>query len=211
MVSTTHRSRAPVLRSRRSWPARRSPLSKVRPLKIALVAGEKDHGFGEHDYPRWQQVWSRLLSVASATEVSTAWEWPSPVQWESADVLIFFKRGNWTPPRVAELERFIARGGGAVFIHWACEAGDHAPALAELTGLASNSRLTKYRHGIIDLSFDGKAVHPITRGFEQTSFHDESYWALVGDHDRLASRSPPPPRPAAPTPCSGCAAAKAVE
>ena len=149
-------------------------------IQVALVAGQKDHGFGEHDYPRWQHVWSRLLSIAGHTEVSTAWEWPSPTQWENADVIVFYKRGNWTPDRIGQLEEFVESGGGAVFIHWACEADSHAPDLARVIGLASNSKLTKYRHGIIDLTFDGSSPHPITRGFEKTKFHDESYWQLVG-------------------------------
>jgi putative heme-binding domain-containing protein len=160
------------------------PPLAINPIRVTLVAGQKDHGFGEHDYPRWQQVWSRLLSLAEDLEVSTAWQWPSPRQWENSDVLVFFKRGNWDAQRSQQLQRYIDAGGGAVFIHWACEAGDHANSLANVIGLASNSRLTKYRHGLIDLTFDGKTPHPITRGFETVRFHDESYWALVGDPNR---------------------------
>ena len=100
-------------------------------------------------------------------------------------MLVFFKRGNWTPERSAELKKFVSRGGGAVFIHWACEAGDHATALADIVGLASNFKQTKYRHGLIDLTFRGDSAHPITRGFEKTRFHDESYWSLVGDTSRF--------------------------
>src|SRR4051812_38980285 len=33
-------------------------------MRIVLVAGPKDHGKGEHDYPAWQKVWSRLLAEA---------------------------------------------------------------------------------------------------------------------------------------------------
>jgi putative heme-binding domain-containing protein len=29
----------------------------TQPLRIVLVAGRKDHGPGEHDYPAWQSVW----------------------------------------------------------------------------------------------------------------------------------------------------------
>jgi putative heme-binding domain-containing protein len=160
------------------------PPLPIKPIKVTLVAGTKDHGFGEHDYPRWQQVWSKLLSLAEEVEVSTAWQWPSPRQWEEADVLVFFKRGNWDDEQTRRLRAYLDSGRGAVFIHWACEADDHAGTLADLIGLASNSRLTKYRHGIIDLTLDGKASHAITRGFEKTQFHDESYWALVGDPSR---------------------------
>ncbi len=157
------------------------PALPIKPIKITLVAGEKDHGFGEHDYPRWQQVWSQLLSLAEEVEVSTAWNWPSARQWEEADVLVFFKRGNWNADQSRRLQAYLDAGGGAVFIHWACEADEHAESLAKVIGLASNSRLTQYRHGLIDLTFDERSPHPITRGFGRTTFHDESYWDLVGD------------------------------
>src|SRR5205823_9033143 len=32
-----------------------------RKLRVVLVAGKKDHGPGEHDYPAWQKTWARLL------------------------------------------------------------------------------------------------------------------------------------------------------
>ena len=161
------------------------PPLPTRPIKVVLVAGKKDHGFGEHDYPRWQHVWSHLLAMAADTQVSTAWEWPSLLQWAEADVLVFFKKGNWSPERSLQLKKFVRRGGGAVFIHWACEGGDHAPELSEVLGLASDAGQTKYRHGLVDLAFGNGSEHPITRGFETTRFHDESYWNLVGDPERL--------------------------
>ncbi len=157
-----------------------APSLPTRPLKVVLVAGKKDHGHGEHDYPRWQQVWGRLLSMGAKTSVGTAWEWPSQKQWSEADVLVFFKRGNWTPARCADLRAYLERGGGAVFIHWACEAGGHAEMLGEIIGLASDAGQTHYRHGLVDVRF-AQGAHPITRGFSQTRFHDESYWNLVGD------------------------------
>ena len=46
------------------------------PLKVVLIAGPKDHGKGEHDYPNWQKVWSRLLAKAPRTTIDTAWEFP---------------------------------------------------------------------------------------------------------------------------------------
>lgn len=162
-----------------------NPPLDTRPINVVLVAGKKDHGFGEHDYPRWQHVWSHWLAMAEKVEISTAWEWPSNLQWENADVLVFFKKGNWTEERSRQLDKFVSRGGGAVFIHWACEAGDHAPALAEIIGLASNAKFTRYRHGLIDLSFNTEDPHPVIRGFGDTRFHDESYWNLIGDPSNL--------------------------
>ncbi len=156
------------------------PPAPIKPIEIVLVAGAKDHGHGEHDYPRWQHVWSRLLNLASEVTVSTAWEWPTAEQWENADVLIFYKRGDWAAPQIGQLDKFLKRGGGAVFIHWACEAGADAGQLANYIGLASDRSQTRYRHGLLDVTFKASS-NPILRGFDKTRFHDESYWALVGN------------------------------
>ena len=40
--------------------------------KIVLVATVKDHGPGEHDYPRWQTNWTKLLSQLEGVSVTTA-------------------------------------------------------------------------------------------------------------------------------------------
>ena len=60
-----------------------SKKSSAAPLRVVLVAGPKDHGKGEHDYPAWQKVWSRLLAEAAATSVDTASEFPSSQQIKS--------------------------------------------------------------------------------------------------------------------------------
>ena len=39
-----------------------SKSSEGRPIHVVLVAGPKDHGPGEHDYPAWQKAWQLLLS-----------------------------------------------------------------------------------------------------------------------------------------------------
>ncbi len=38
---------------------------KSKTLRIVLVASKQDHGPGQHDYPRWQEKWLRLLSGLS--------------------------------------------------------------------------------------------------------------------------------------------------
>jgi len=35
--------------------------SELRPLRIVLLADEKDHGLNEHNYPLWQKRWKVLL------------------------------------------------------------------------------------------------------------------------------------------------------
>jgi putative heme-binding domain-containing protein len=156
-----------------------SPADPIRPLTVVLVSGPKDHGPGEHDYPRWRDVWSRLFSLADQTTLMLADEWPSPEQWASADAVVFYRRGDWSLGRARDFDAFLRRGGGVVFVHWAVEAGAEAGGLAARIGLASNSAQTKYRHGPIEVVFDPAVRHPVARGLERLQFVDETYWNLV--------------------------------
>jgi putative heme-binding domain-containing protein len=152
---------------------------KERPLKLLLVSGPKDHGPGEHDYPRWQTTWARLLSLAANTKIQLAEVWPTPAQWQQADAVIFYRKGDWSDERAGELDAFLARGGGAIFLHWAIEGGEQAADLAGRIGLASNSAKTKYRHGPVEWIFDRTVDHAIVRNFDKVHVVDETYWDLI--------------------------------
>src|SRR5688572_13054728 len=67
----------------------------LRPLHVLLVAGPKDHGPGEHDYPAWQRQWTALLARAPGVRVSTAFPWPKPEQWEGVDLAVFYLKTRW--------------------------------------------------------------------------------------------------------------------
>ena len=158
----------------------------ARPLSILLVAGAKDHGPGEHDYPAWLRVWSELLRGAEGVTVATAMEWPSPEQLAIADTIAFFQKGAWNAERAQAIDAHLAKGGGLVYIHWAVEGDAQAPAFAQRIGLASRAAKLKYRHGPLDLSFESLGLesgnqHPIGRNFDKVHFHDESYWLMQGD------------------------------
>ncbi len=156
----------------------------AKPFHVLLVDGPKDHGKGEHDYPQWRARWSKLLALADGVFVDTAHIWPSAEQFARADVICFFNNNpGWNDERGRELDAYLARGGGAAYFHWAVEARLAAPDFARRLGLAGNAKITKYRHGPVDLVFHD---HPLARGFAPANFTrakfiDETYWALVGD------------------------------
>src|SRR5262245_22083142 len=127
---------------------------KVRQLRVVLVAGKKDHGKGEHDYPAWQKAWAALFRRADKVEVVTAWEWPEKQEFRKADVMVFYQHGDWTPARATEIDAFLERGGGLVYIHWAVDGRKDAPGFARRIGLASRGGKIKYRHGPLDLAFN---------------------------------------------------------
>jgi putative heme-binding domain-containing protein len=156
----------------------------LRPLRVVLCDGPKDHGKGEHDYALWRQRWSKLLPLVDGVTVTTAHIWPDASQFSKADVICFFNNNpGWSEERGRELDAYLARGGGTVYFHWAVEARLNAVDFARRIGLASNSKTTKYRHGPVDFVFH---PHPLARGFAPANFTrenfiDETYWALVGD------------------------------
>ncbi len=158
-----------------------NPPLPTRKLRLVLVAGKKDHNKGEHDYPAWQKAWSALFGLADKVEVATAWEWPDKEEFQKADVMVFYQHGDWTPQRAADIDAFLDRGGGLVYIHWAVDGRADAPGFARRIGLASIGGKIKYRHGPLDLSFNKDAKHPIARNFDRLQLVDESYWMLIGE------------------------------
>ncbi len=156
-----------------------SPPEKTRPIHILLVDGAKDHGIGEHDYPAFQKVWSELLAAANDTEVSTASEWPSTKQFEQADVIVFFQHGDWNDKRAADIDSYLERGGGLVYIHWAIDGQKGGHEFAKRIGLAGLG-VVGFRHGEETLAFNRDAHSPITRNFDTLKLFDETYWKMAG-------------------------------
>jgi putative heme-binding domain-containing protein len=159
--------------------------AELPPIHIVLVAGPKDHGPGEHDYPAWQTAWHAWLSRGPKVVVEKAWEWPSEAQLASADVLVFYKRGQWNPQQLAQLDAFYARDRGIVVIHWGVEGSPDYEQTALRLGLVSHAGKIKYRHGPLDLDFSPGAGEPIARNLATIALHDESYWEMLGDANRV--------------------------
>jgi putative heme-binding domain-containing protein len=154
-------------------------------LKILLVAGPKDHGPDEHDYPLWLDRWSKLLALGEKVTVTTSMGFPSAEQLRAADVAVFYNANpGWNESHAALLDEYHKRGGGAVYIHYAVDGGKTPDAVAERMGLAFTFG-SKFRHGDFDLVFT-KPDHPITRGFSKLRFTDETYWSMRGDKSRLS-------------------------
>ena len=161
--------------------------AKTRPIHVVLVAGKKDHGPGEHDYPAWQKAWAKLLAKAPDTKVTTAWEKPGAEEFKSADVMVLFKRAAWPKELNQQVDAYFARGGGLVLLHYAVEGASNAESVGKYLGLYWG-RGCKYRHGWVELAFTDKSDCPILRGLagRKVRFDDESYWRLNGDASRIS-------------------------
>jgi len=166
--------------------ARQPSDNASRLLNIVLVAGPKDHGPGEHDYPAWQRKWKELLGDAKDVRLSTAFGWPDHGHFELADLMVFyFWNHDWSEEKYAEVDAFLARGGGMVMLHSAVIPDREPDKLAARIGLAWKPNETKFRHGPLDLEITAPAAHPITKGFSKTHLVDESYWPLLGNVARV--------------------------
>jgi type 1 glutamine amidotransferase len=161
----------------------------LRPLKILLLAGVKDHGVGEHDYPWWQKNWQPFLQKMPKVTVDTAFTWPTPEQLSSADLLVCFFRSPWEEEKLKQIDGLLARGAGVVLIHQATGPQTAGTAIrctpeqfASRFGMGSVS--VYYRHGPMELKLE-KPDHPILKGLPQViSLIDESYWPLAGDETK---------------------------
>jgi type 1 glutamine amidotransferase len=154
------------------------PAKSTRKLRILLAAGPKDHGPGEHDYPLWQRRWFSLLSLAENVRVEMVNGWPSQKLFDGTDVIMFYSNNpGWDAAKGKQLDAFLAKGGGLVYLHYAVDGHKDADALAKRIGLAWRGGTSRFRHGPLKLTFPDRE-HPITRGLDKVKFVDESYWRL---------------------------------
>ena len=154
-------------------------------LHVVLASGPKDHGPGEHNYPLWMSRWSTLLATDPTLLVETAEGWPTSEQWQRAGVVFMYSNNpGWEASKAAELDRYLARGGGLVIIHYAVDGHGAVDAFADRIGLAWHGGKSAFRHGALEIDFTA-SKHPITRGFGKLRLEDESYWNLVGDPGRV--------------------------
>jgi len=148
---------------------------------MILCASPKDAGHaapGFYDYPLWRERWSKLLALADGVTVETADRWPSPEQWQRADVVAFYHDNPaWTADKAKDLDAFLERGGGLVFLHWSLNAYRDVEPLADRLGRAWGPG-ARFRYGTEELRF---SPHELTAGFNATQLVDESYWKLTGD------------------------------
>ncbi len=116
-------------------------------------------------------------------KVTTAEIWPSATQLQSANAIVFYSDNpGWNPARAKELDAFLARGGGAIFLHYAVDGHQAVDELARQIGLAWRGGASKFRHGALNLR---PHPHPLAAGLGKLNLIDESYWNLVGDEKNI--------------------------
>ena len=168
-----------------------------RDLNIVWVWGvDKNHERGAHEYG-WvmDRYVNNLLPQVPGLNAERAMYFPSPEQWQKADLVVFYLQSPrpWSDDQYAMVDRFQRRGGGLAFFHLALleGAGSH---LAERIGFAYGTQdvgkgTTQW--GVLPTPVQrtkGGADSAILAGFDD-DIHlvDEHYWNLLGDVDDVTT------------------------
>lgn len=157
------------------FPARAA--SGEAPLRVFIRSGPKSHGPGAHDHPKFLAEWVPLLNGRGA-QATGADRFPTAAELAATDVLILHSQesGNIAEPDRANLNLFLARGGGLVVIHAGAVAKD-TDWYKSIIGGSWRNGTTKYLEAPMHLYFSDHA-HPITRGVSNWSMDDEIYYDM---------------------------------
>ena len=100
--------------------------------------------------------------------------------------MFYYWNHDWSAARYAQLDEYLARGGGVVVLHSAAIADKEPEQLAERLGLAAQPQRTKYLHCPLDLAITAPTNHPITQGLPRViPLIDEPYWPMIGDAGKV--------------------------
>lgn len=165
------------------------PIKQTEPsrdLKIVTVWGEDPHhDKGYHEYEHFKDLWTSLLKGVPRVTVEAAFQYPSPVQWKSADLIVFYVHlGFLTDEHYQLMDPYLERGGGIVAIHESVIQRPTGDALAKRWGLAWNEGTSQW--GLLPTPVKLNTQHEILFGFpDEIEFVEEFYWKLTGDIDQI--------------------------
>ncbi|MFT7486616.1 MAG: putative membrane-bound dehydrogenase-like protein, partial [Candidatus Paceibacteria bacterium] len=146
------------------------------PLRIYIRAGEKTHGPGQHDHPRFLEEWTSLLQKRGAV-VNGSLHFPSTEELDATDVLVMYaaEAGTIEGAEREHFDSFLQRGGGLVVVHdGVC--GTDSQWFKTRAGGAWEHGHSKWLEGKVGLYFSDP--HPITRGIPHFDLDDEIYYDL---------------------------------
>ncbi|MPZ18940.1 MAG: hypothetical protein GEV06_13645 [Luteitalea sp.] len=170
-----------------------TPLTaQEQPLSIFIRAGEKTHGPGEHDYPRFLEDWKKLLTDRGAV-VDGALRFPTEAELSKADVLIIYKGdgADITPDERVRLDGFRERGGGLVVLHDGM-CGDDATWFAGVAGGAKQHGERNWWRGVLKMHLEDSS-HPVLQGVSDFEMDDEGFFLLRKAPEMQALASAPIP------------------
>ncbi len=152
-------------------------LSAADPLRVFIRSGPKTHGPGQHDHPRFLADWLPLLNDRGAIATGGN-EFPTAAQLAHTDVLILHRDhgGDVADADRANLEAYLARGGGLVVIHAGAVSND-PDWYKSIIGGSWRKGETKWLEAPMHLYFADRH-HPITTNVSNWAMDDEIYYDM---------------------------------
>lgn len=152
-------------------------VSQDQTLRVFIRAGEKTHGPGEHDYPRFLEDWKKLLAERGAV-VDGALRFPTEAELTRTDVLIVYAgdAGNVAAGERTRLDAYLKRGGGLVVLHDGM-CGDDPLWFATVAGGAKKHGERNWHRGVLKIRFEDRS-HPVVQGASDFEIDDEMFFLL---------------------------------
>jgi type 1 glutamine amidotransferase len=161
-----------------------------RDLNVVLVWGydndthsetKKTHPAGCHEYRKSKDLWAGLLGKVPRVHVDSAMYFPTPQQWQKADLVVFYLHLDFlVDSHYVYIDKYLARGGGLVAIHETMIQRPTGQAWADRIGLAWNEPISKWGQLPTPVKIVSPSANPIFQGFPDTlGIVDEFYWDLM--------------------------------
>ncbi|RDC65847.1 ThuA domain-containing protein [Adhaeribacter pallidiroseus] len=181
-------------------PVTRTNSSAAKTRKIVLIAGEKSHDAGFHEYIKTVRLLKTMLDQSNVKGIKTEiylHGWPqNPATLDDADLILFTSDGRdgdlysevpfMTPERMPVMEKQIKRGCGLALIHFSTFAPDSiGKKILEWgggyydwqddTGKRNWYSAIKTLDGTINLP---ASSHPVVNGVKPFKLKDEFYYNI---------------------------------
>jgi uncharacterized protein len=178
------------------WTILHSGFATAEPLRIFIRSGEKTHGQGAHDHPRFLAEWKPLLEARGAV-CEGGGEFPTAEQLAHTDVLVLHceEAGNIAAGAQRDsLNAFLKRGGGLVVIHGGSVSRD-PDWYKTIIGGSWRFGTTKWLEAPMSLYFTDRD-NPITKDLSNFDLDDEIYYdmEILPEVQVLAAAYTPNPR-----------------
>ena len=155
----------------------------AKPL-VVFVAGEASHRYGAHEFNAGGEILVAALnrpeSPVRARLHRDGWPTAGLDLSEAAVLVLYMDGGDDHPviPRLEEVERFVAGGGGIVAMHYAIEVPTGAAADAFLRWIGGYYESGYSTNPTWRAALELNASHPVSRGVGPLAAFDEWYFSL---------------------------------
>ncbi len=160
------------------------------PRKVVFISGKPSHGPMAHEHRAGNMLLAKRLNEANvgvkAVVLPDVGYPKDPSVLEDAATIVIFCTGHQNHllnPHLKAFDELMKKGTGVVMIHWATEAKIGMPAKKFLEWMGGFCDLNWSVNPHWKPNFKNFPDHPISRGLEPFSVHDEWYYHMrfVGD------------------------------